>query len=101
MVVASLVEGVLVRWHGRQEVLLGAGEPEESTVDLEGDVLEDAWGVVGQAVDVQQGGVGLGEWPVPPCVKVKGDIKEIHHLHVDLGGHLQTVVLVDLLYLLP
>ena len=38
---ASLVQGVLVRWHDRHEVILGAGEPEESPVDLEVGALED------------------------------------------------------------
>ena len=53
---ASLVQGVLVRWHDRHEVILGAGEPEESPVDLEVGALEDVLRVVGQAADVEQGG---------------------------------------------
>ena len=101
MVVAGLVQGVLVRWHGRQEVIIGAGEPEESPVDLEGDVLEDVLRVVGQAADVEQRGVGLHEWPVPSCVEVKSYVKEVDNLLVDLGRHLQAIVLVDPLDLLP
>ena len=101
MVAASLVQGVLVRWHGRQEVLLGAGQPEESPVDLEGDVLEDVLGVVGQAADVEQGGVGLHERPVPSCAEVKSYVKKVYNFLVDLGRHLQAIVLVDPLDLLP
>ena len=101
MLVAGLVQGILVGWHSLQEVLLGAGEPEESPIDLKGDILDDVRGVVGQAADVQKGGVGLHVRLVPPCVEVQCDVQEVDNFLVDLGRHLQPVVLVDLLDLLP
>ena len=101
MLVAGLVQGILVGWHSLQEVLLGAGEPEESPIDLKGDILDDVRGVVGQAADVQKGGVGLHVRLVPPCVEVQCDVQEVDDFLVDLGRHLQPVVLVDLLDLLP
>ena len=42
VVVASLVQGLLVRGHHSQELLLAAGESAEPPVYLQGDVFEDA-----------------------------------------------------------
>ena len=101
VVVASLVQGLLVRCHHSQELLLTAGEPAEPSVYLQGDVLEDAGGVVGQVVDVEDGGVWLGVSSVRPSCQIEGYIKKIYYFLVCLTGHLQTVVLVHLLDLLP
>ena len=73
VVVAGLVQGLLVGWHGCQEVLSGAGQPDEPPVHLERDVLQDVLRVVGQLVDIQQRGVGLHEWLVPARIEVEGD----------------------------
>ena len=43
----------------------------------------------------------LLEQPVPSCVEVKSFIKKVDNLLVDLGRHLQAIVLVDPLDLLP
>ena len=73
MVVASLVQGSLIRGHSHQEVLFGAGKPDEPPVHLERDVLQDVLRVVGQLVDIQQRGVGLHEWLVTARIEVEGD----------------------------
>ena len=57
--------------------------------------------MVGQLVDVEQRGVGLHEWPVPAGVEVEGDVQEVHHLLVYLGGHLEPIVLIHPFDLLP
>ena len=74
MVVASLVQGRLIRWHSYQELLFGAGKPDEPPVHLERDVPQDVLRVVGQLVDIEQCGVGLHEWLVPASVEVEGDV---------------------------
>ena len=56
---------------------MGAGQLAEPPVDLEGDVLEDGRRVVGEAADIEGGGVGLHVGPVPASGEVKGDVQEV------------------------
>ena len=57
--ISGFVEGRLVRFDDSQEVLFSARQLAESPVDLEWDVFDDGRRMVGEAADVQRGGVGL------------------------------------------
>ena len=99
--VSGFVEGRLVRFDDSQEVLFSAGQLGESPIDLEWDVFDDGRRMVGEAADVQRCGVGLHVGLVPAGVEVQSDVREVDDLLVHFGRHLEPVVLIHLLYLLP
>ena len=101
VVVASLVQGLLVGRHHRQEFLLAAGEPAEALVHCLGNVPEDGGWVVRECVDVKEVGVGFGIWSEGFCRQVQGKIKKVDDFFVHLTDHFQTIVLEHLLDLLP
>ena len=99
--ISGFVEGRLVRFDDSQEVLFSARQLAESPVDLEWDVFDDGRRMVGEAADVQRGGVGLHVGLVSASGEVQSDVEEVDDLLVHLGSHLEPVVLIHLLYLLP
>ena len=101
MVVAGLVQGLLVGRHHRQELLPAAGEPAEALVHCLGNVPEDGGWVVRECVDVEKVGVWFGVRSEEFCRQVQGKIKKIDDFSVHLTNHFQTVVLENLLSLLP
>ena len=99
--ISGFVEGRLVRFDDSQEVLFSARQLAESPVDLEWDVFDDGRRMVGEAADIQRGGVGLHVGLVSASGEVQSDVEEVDDLLVHLGSHLEPVVLIHLLYLLP
>ena len=78
--ISGFVEGRLVRFDDSQEALFSARQLAESPVDLKWDVFDDGRRMVGEAADVQRGGVGLHVGLVSASGEVQSDVEEVDDL---------------------